>query len=67
MVDLTSLLARHHSQYSHSSVEDDESLLSPTSEDEPMSLDADSPGVRRCKVRYVSESEGSLTEVRGLR
>ncbi|XP_076458823.1 eukaryotic elongation factor 2 kinase-like isoform X2 [Babylonia areolata] len=60
-VDLTALLARHHSQLSQSSQDDEESALSPTSEDEPMSTDTDSPAVR-INRRYVSESEGSLTE-----
>lgn len=61
MVDLTALLARHHSQYSHSSQDDEDTPLSPTSEDEPMSTDTDSPGVR-ISTRYTSESDASLTE-----
>ncbi|KAK7502009.1 hypothetical protein BaRGS_00006761 [Batillaria attramentaria] len=69
MVDLTEMLARHHSN-SQSSQDDEsnplspeESPLSPTSEDEPMSIDTDSPGPRvRISRRYISESEGSVTE-----
>lgn len=75
MVDLTALLARHHSNSQSSQDNDDDSSplspnnmgspLSPTSEDEPMSIDTDSPGVRFAgRRRYnISESEGgSVTE-----
>ncbi|PVD37875.1 hypothetical protein C0Q70_00477 [Pomacea canaliculata] len=65
MIDLTALLGRQHSSNSQSSVEgfddDDGSLLSPTSEDEPMSSDAPSPGMFT-RSRYTSESENSATE-----
>lgn len=67
-VDLTLLLARHHSRYSHSSQDDDDSLstpLSPASEDEPMSVDTDSSApyhFRHARMRYISESESSVTD-----
>lgn len=67
MVDLTMLLARHHSRTSHSSQDDDndDSMpLSPTSDEEPMSTDNESPGFRPRRQAYISESEGSVTEVR---
>ena len=70
MVDLTALLARHHSRNSHSSMEEEDFPLSPASEDEHMSTDTDSPYFRPRRVRYISEttteSEGSVTEVRLL-
>ncbi|KAK7111759.1 eukaryotic elongation factor 2 kinase-like isoform X2 [Littorina saxatilis] len=65
MVDLTMLLARHHSRTSHSSQDDDndDSMpLSPTSDEEPMSTDNESPGFRPRRQAYISESEGSVTE-----
>ncbi|KAL8595062.1 hypothetical protein ACOMHN_002040 [Nucella lapillus] len=68
VVDLTALLARHHSQNSHSSIDEEDSTtpLSPASEEEPMSTDTDSPAFRPRRVRYISEptteSEGSITD-----
>lgn len=62
MVNLSLLLGRQHSSNSVSSADIDfDSPLSPTSEDEPMSVDSYSP-VRR-RNRYTSESEASITEV----
>ncbi|XP_076442554.1 eukaryotic elongation factor 2 kinase-like isoform X2 [Babylonia areolata] len=66
MVDLTALLARHRSHNSLSSVDDDDPMpMTPTSEDEPMFTDTDSPGYRprrRCISETTTESEGSITE-----